>query len=223
MVAPHMSLLMLRARLAELADPQYRDFVARLVPGETKLLGVRLPALRALARELARKGVWQLPVDDACAGMEELMLRGMLIGYAREIELVERLEALAAFVPLINNWSVCDSCCATYSFVRKHREDVWAWLAPYLVAEQEFIARFGVVMLLLHYKQEAAWAARVAEALPRVPATGYYAQMAVAWCACELCLLYPGDMAHLPEALRPEVRRLALRKLRESRRVPRNG
>lgn len=211
-------LLMIRSRLKELAEPKYRDFTARLIPGETRLLGVRLPALRALAKQLARQGVWQLP-EETAQSMEELTLRGMLIGYAQGVKLAERLEALAAFVPLIRNWSVCDSCCATYAFVRRNREELWEWLAPYLVAEQEFAARFAVVVLLLHYKQEEPWAARVAAALPRMRATGYYAQMAAAWCACELCQLYPRLAPGLLGSLCPPVHRLALRKLRESKKL----
>ena len=44
----------LRARLESLADPGYRAFSARLLPVGTPLLGVRLPALRRIARELSR-------------------------------------------------------------------------------------------------------------------------------------------------------------------------
>ena len=47
----------LRARLESLADPGYRAFSARLLPVGTPLLGVRLPALRRIARELSRGGL----------------------------------------------------------------------------------------------------------------------------------------------------------------------
>lgn len=215
---PPTTLPAIRRRLNELAEEKYREFAARLLPGETQLLGVRLPTLRRIAKQLAQQGIWQLPADEA-RSMEELMLRGMLIGYARGVPLSERLGALTGFVPLIRNWSVCDSCCATYAFARQHRETLWEWLAPYSASEQEYEARFGVVMLLLHFKQEEPWAMRVAELLPRVRAAGYYAQMAAAWCACELCLLYPHLAGELLHKLHPPVRRLTLRKLRESKRI----
>ena len=209
----------IRARLEALAEPRYRDFAAKLIPGAPRLLGVRLPALRTMARELARTGQWRL-TTPADATVEEVMLRGFLIGYApRKIGWQERLDELAHFVPLISNWSICDSCCCTYTFVCPHREQVWAWLAPFLASAEEYPARFGIVMLLNHFKQDAAWAARVAAALPGVPATDYYAEMALAWCACELILLYPELSAPLLDTLRPSVHRLTLRKLRESRRT----
>lgn len=43
----------LRARLTELAEPAYRDFSSRLIPGCGEMLGVRLPVLRKLAAEIA--------------------------------------------------------------------------------------------------------------------------------------------------------------------------
>lgn len=208
----------LRRSLEALADPRYRAFASKLIPGGIPMLGVRLPQLRAMAKQLARAGHWQLPTP-AEPYMEEVMLRGMLIGYApRHVKLEARLTELERFVPLISNWSICDSCCTTYAFVRRQREEVWPWLAPYLASAEEFPARFGVVMLLCHYRQEATWAARVAEVLPTVPATGYYAEMAVAWCACELILHEPALADRLLASLRPSVRRLTLRKLRESNR-----
>ena len=208
----------LRAALVAMAEEPYRAFAAKLIPGGIPMLGVRLPALRTLAKQLARSGVWQLPTP-AEPYMEEVMLRGMLIGYApRSVPWQARLDELERFVPYITNWSICDSCCTTYTFVRRHREEVWQWLAPYLASAEEYPARFGVVLLLDHYKQDATWAARVAAALPTIPATAYYAEMAVAWCACELILLYPALADSLLSSLRPSIHRLTLRKLRESRR-----
>lgn len=202
-----------------MAEESYRDFAAKLIPGGMPMLGVRLPALRALAKQMAHSGVWQLPAPGTAAYMEEVMLRGMLIGYApRGVGIEERLTALERFVPFITNWSICDSCCTTYTFARRHRERVWQWLAPYLASAEEYPARFAVVLLLTQFKQDAAWAARIAATLPTIPATAYYAEMAIAWCACELILLYPALADSLLSSLRPTIHRLTLRKLRESRR-----
>ena len=42
-----------RRQLVRLAEERYRAFSARLLPPGTRLLGVRLPRLRYLAREIA--------------------------------------------------------------------------------------------------------------------------------------------------------------------------
>ena len=48
----------IRRRLEELAEPGYRDFNRKLLPGVEDMLGVRTPALRRLAREIT-KGDWR--------------------------------------------------------------------------------------------------------------------------------------------------------------------
>ena len=205
--------------LHRLAEPGYRRFAASLIPGESDLLGVRLPQLRKLAQTAARDSWRELfsALSEEHA-MEAVMLRGMLPGYAEHASLGERLEALAEFVPTIRNWSICDSCCATYRFARQHREAVLDFLRPYLSSTQEYETRFGVVMLLNHYAAEPDWAEQVAELLPQVNSPAHYARMAVAWCACELHLRHPEVAARWFPRLSPEVQSLTQRKIRESRR-----
>lgn len=211
--------------LHQLAKPAYRDFAARLIPGETRLLGVRLPALRKLARQYAASDWRQLLATPAAAdaSFEEVLLRAMLPAYAADATLSERLRYLQQEQPNLNNWSLCDSACTTCRFVRDHLDTVYPWLeSSFLHSEKEFTARFGIVMLNHYYAADARWTPHVIRALREVPQNAYYAAMAVAWCACTLLtaridlrddvgmeLLAPG---YLPE----HTRKLLLRKLRES-------
>ena len=48
----------IRKRLLEQAEPKYQEFQSRLMPGVDNVLGVRVPALRKLAKEIA-KGDWE--------------------------------------------------------------------------------------------------------------------------------------------------------------------
>jgi len=213
----------LRRRLLALAEPEYRNFSAGLLPnvGEERMLGVRLPALRALAKELAR-GDWQDYLRTASdASFEEVMLQGMTIGNVRA-EPSEILPYVAAFVPKIDNWSVCDSFCTSLTLARRYPETVWDFLQPYLSDTMEYSARFGVVMLLHHYVTDAYFS-RVLVALDRVPCGGrYYVQMAVAW-AVSVCFVHdPGrTMAYLQEetSLDDFTYNKALQKMIESFRV----
>lgn len=216
-----MTLVELTTALRQQAEPRYRAFAASLIPGEDDLLGVRLPTLRKLAKQAAAKN-WRQLFDElqSVSCMELVMLRGMLPGYAPAAPLAERLDALAEFVPTIRNWSICDSCCATYRFVREQRTATLDFLRPYLSSQAEYGARFGVVMLLNHFVTELTWAETVAALLPQVSCPAHYARMAVAWCACELYLLHPHIAAELLPRLSPPVQDLTLRKIRESRRKP---
>ena len=82
-----------RARLAAQADPAYRAFQHKLMPGVENylgVLGVRLPLLRKAAARLAKED-WRAELAAPDETFEEVLLRGMLIGKAK-MDLAERLE-----------------------------------------------------------------------------------------------------------------------------------
>ena len=54
----------------------------------------------------------------------------------------------------IDNWSVCDSFCASLTIARRHPVPVWTFLKPYFGDCRPYFRRFGVVMLLDHYVTE---------------------------------------------------------------------
>lgn len=216
-----MTITELRERLEALAEPRFQAFAASLIPGAQNLLGVRLPLLRKLARETARKQrelIFHEPSPPQ--SMEECLLRGMLPGYAdKSVSCEQRLSEVAQFVPLITNWSICDSCCATYKFARENRPTVWTFLQPYLQSTHEYEARFGLVMLLNHFIQEAYWIEKIVEILPQFPCKGYYAEMAAAWLLCEIYFKYPRLLDILlseRSALKSTIRMRTLKKIRES-------
>ena len=143
----------IKERLVELADEKYRQFHTRLVPGVDNILGVRLPLMRKLAQELA-KGDWHNYLDSAQDDYyEEIMLQGLVIGYAKT-DIKEKLHYIAIFVPKINNWGVCDSFCNTLKIARKYPAQVWKFVQPYLMSQQEFELRFGIIMLLSYYIED---------------------------------------------------------------------
>lgn len=207
----------LRAELERLADPAYRAFSSGLLPGVDNLLGVRLPALRRLAGALAR-GDWRAYLDAARDdSFEETLLQGFVIGLAAA-EPPEILARAAAFVPKIANWSICDSFCSSLKLAAREPELVWAFLQPYLADRREFSARFGVVMLLFYYLDDA----HIEEALARIAAVraeGYYADMAVAWALSAAYGRYPDLVLPLLRdgAFSPFVRNKAIQKIGESR------
>ncbi len=216
----------LLARLQAAADPKHAAFIRKLIPGVSlPLLGLRMPLLHRIAKDLARQDDWRDYIDNypAAQCMEESMLRGLLLGQLSErscpIEL--RLKLIEKTLPSLDNWSLIDSCVTCYKFARKHPERVWEWLEPMLISHQEYQARFGVVMLLWHYCDKPEYAQRIATALPLVPSGAYYCDMAVAWCSCELCIRQPvwGKYLIHESRLASKTRAMALRKIRESYRI----
>ena len=143
----------IKEQLEALKEPEYQKFTASLLPGVESILGVRLPKLRELAKKLAKdnwKEYLQEAQDDS---MEEIMLQGMTLGYAKG-NLQEKETFLRAFIPKIDNWSVCDSCCNSINIAKEQPEEMWEFLQEYLHSEKEFEIRFALVQLLDYYVKE---------------------------------------------------------------------
>ncbi len=211
----------LREQLKAMAtDAEYRRFSAALIPGEERLLGVRLPALRKLAKELCRSDWRELLTRPPKAPyMEEIMLDGMIVGLAK-MEPEERLRLITEYVPRIDNWSLCDTFCAGLKFTRAHAAAVWELITPYLRAENPWAVRFAVVMMLDYYVT-TLYIDEVLTLLDGVSREEYYVSMAVAW-AFSICYVkFPErTMKALKKSALPDATyNRALQKIRESQRV----
>ena len=198
----------LRNRLFANQDFGYKKFHQALIPGvsEEKIIGVRVPCLRKLAKEFASGNreevclfMGNLPHDY----FEENQIHFMMIQQISDFD--ECLAALENFLPYVDNWAVCDGKNPKVLlknetlFLRKIRE----WLAtahPYQV-------RFGINMLMNLFLEERfdskylEWVAavngekfavqkngllpqKVRNALPAgvcPAAPEYYVKMGVAW------------------------------------------
>lgn len=209
----------IKQQLLELAEPDYQKFASALVPNVSGMLGVRLPLLRKLAKDIA-KGDWRsyLAATDS-EYFEEIMLQGMVIGSAK-VDLQEMLTYVELFVPKIDSWSICDSFCAGLKFTNRHKEQVWQFLQPYLKSNKEFELRFGIVMLLDFYIVEE-YIERVLGLFDEVKHEGYYVKMALAW-AISICYIkFPElTMDYLQQSqLDDFTYNKTLQKIIESRRV----
>jgi 3-methyladenine DNA glycosylase AlkD len=183
----------IREQLNELADEKYRSFTASLTPGKENILGVRLPLLRKLAKQIVKED-WRAYLGEAKDDtMEEVMLQGMVIGYCGA-DLDEVLQLAKLFIPKIDCWSVCDCFCSGLKLTNTNKERVWEFLRPYFASDKEYEIRFGVVMLL--YYLEPEYALLAFGYFDHIKHEGYYVKMAVAWV---LSMYY----VHLPELTMP--------------------
>jgi 3-methyladenine DNA glycosylase AlkD len=174
----------IREQLFELAEENYQKFSSALLPNINNILGVRLPTLRKLAKVIA-KDDWRRFISMADSDyFEEVMLQGMVIGYAKA-DIEEILQYATDFIPKIDNWSVCDSFCNGLKFTKNNMESVWDFIQPYLSSKKEYEVRFAVVMLLNFYIDEE-YIDNVLKLLDNVKHDGYYVKMAVAW-AVSIC------------------------------------
>ena len=95
-------------RLAALSEPAYADFQSKLIPTVPRetILGVRLPALRSLAKEIKGDEAAAFLAALPHATLEENLLHAILLGRERDFAAV--IAELDAFLPYADNWAVTD-------------------------------------------------------------------------------------------------------------------
>ena len=197
------------------AEPAYREFSARLLPSGTPLLGVRLPVIRGMAKELAR-GDWRAYLDTAWDDLfEERMLQGMTLGVARA-SAAEKVPYLDRYLPKVNNWSLCDSLCASLKTAKAEPEAMLAYIDRCIGSPQPYRARFAVVQLLMYYMREETLEDTLSR-LNRVVAAEPAAQVAIAWAVSVAYRKAPERTLQFLDtcALSPQTKRCAYQKMLE--------
>lgn len=207
-----------REELFKNQDLDYKAFHSRLIPDipPDKIIGVRVPVLRKIARQAVKENAQVL-----CEYYEELMIKGFIIGY-RKCDIKARLEELSGFVPLIDNWAVCDCACSTFKFAEQNRQEVWNFLQPYL-SGGEYEIRFAVVMIMDYFLTDD-YVDISLKILSEISSEYYYVNMAVAWALSEAYVKYEKKTLPILEGrvLPIWVHNKAIQKICESYRVDKN-
>lgn len=209
----------LKERILALADPGYRAFTAPLVPtvDPETMIGVRIPKLRALAKEFRNTAEAQKFMESLPHGLfEENMLHALLINEEKDFDKAAAL--LDRFLPFVNNWAVCDTLIPKAFCGRE--ADLLAFARERLGAEHEYTVRLalGVMKRGLLSGEEAEEALTLAASVKREE---YYIRMMQAWLFAEALGKCPEKAIAVMESaeLDPEVVRMTVRKCSDSRRV----
>ncbi len=210
----------IRAALREQAEPVYRQFHGGLVPDRDNenLLGVRVPVLRKMAREYAkREDVGAFLNDLPHRYYEENAVHSFIVEQIKSFD--SCMTETERFLPYIDNWGVCD--CFSPKVFGKHKPELFARCEVWLQSEHTYTVRYGLVMLLKHFLTEDYTAQALALA-GAVDSEEYYIRMAQAWLFAEAVGKCPEEAVPYLEArqLPVWVHNKAIQKSIESRRVP---
>ena len=243
---------------------KYRERHLRVVNAlpERRVLGLHSPEIKQVTKSLSRDG-GEVIMPDGTHRMyangaevirafeamrseslcyEETVIWGYLINLEK-CSLDERLTMLTRYVPVLDNWAVCDSYCAHAKWMaRADKAALWAFLEHWFDSEREFEVRFAVVVAMCYFLNEE-WLDKVfvrinrldfrcikskyktVKGKPKVAQQGtvqgaepYYVRMGVAWLLATSLAKFPDQTrAYVHSSNLPEdVVRLYIRKARES-------
>ena len=206
------------AKLAE-GNESYATFNQRIVNTKMPVIGVRVPDLRRLARELA-PDMSAADISELLTAQNEsfdyVLLCGLLITHVR-IDDQTAIDLTKQYLLHVDSWAHIDV------FVEKKRrfasEAWWDFALECLQSEAEFTVRYGVVSLMTNFLDEAQ-IDRVFAALRNVKHDGYYVKMALAWLYATAAVnFFEKTLAELENRqIDAWMRNKAYQKMRESRR-----
>lgn len=206
-----------RSLLAQAKD--VRDFTEKLVPGSQNVLGIRLPALRKLAKQIVADHPRMYLEQNPQEYYEERLLQCFVLGYMRD-DFDVLLSWFLREIPYVDNWAVNDALCMDFKVCRRHRPETLAAIEPLFSSHREFEVRVAAVMLLCHFVTPE-YVQTVMQVLDRLDTGAYYAHMGVAWAAAEVVVKFPERGISWLQTCRldEKTRRMAIRKALESFRV----
>lgn len=170
----------IQKRLFELQDKRYKEFHGTLCNTcEYEIIGVRVPELRKLAKGIIKEDFRAFLDDKEINYYEEIMLKGLIIGLA-DLSFDETCKYLKDFIPIIDNWAVCDITCSSLKITKKYMDEMWEFLFPYVKSNNEYEIRFSIVMYLSYYINKK-YLQEIFKIIENIKNDGYYTKMAIAW------------------------------------------
>lgn len=166
-------------QLFALRDEGYAAFQSKLTPGipAEAFIGVRVPEIRKLAKQLYKQGEWEaFAADLPHRYYDENMLHGAILSEMKDYEAC--VAAVDAFLPYVDNWAVCDTM--SPKVFRKHRPELMEKIRWWSASNHTYTCRFGLGMLTSHFL-DGDFQPEYLEIPAEVRSEEYYVNMMIAW------------------------------------------
>ncbi len=177
----------IRKELLANVDEEYKKFNEKLTPTRYEVLGVRLPILRDVAKNMAKNFEESLQNTDFMY-FEEVFLFGLTSCYIKA-DAKTKLSYFDKYLNYADNWSHIDSVVMTIGFKKSELDIVKQKAEEYILSGKEFVERAGVLLIMKHFLDNEL--NECVKLLEKAETKYYYVSMAVAWCLCELAITNP--------------------------------
>ena len=169
----------IKDRLFSEQDLKYKEFQLKLMPGVSfeRVIGVRTPTLRKMAKELAKNPEIDVFLRDLPHEYyDENNLAGFIISELKDYDKV--IQYIDLQLPFIDNWATCDLL--SPKVFKKNRDRLKKDIERWFNSNEVFTKRFAIEMIMSHFLDEdfdESYFPRIAE----IRSDEYYINMMIAW------------------------------------------
>lgn len=208
-----------QSRLFELQDLEYKAFHSRLMPtvNPDKIIGVRVPELRKLAKELYKNGAGEEFIKNLPhAFYEEDNIHAFIIEQIKDFEIC--LSETEKFLPFIDNWATCDMF--SPKVFAKNTDTIYEKSFEWIKSDKTYTVRYGIGMHMRYFIDER-FTDEVLNIVADVKSDEYYVNMMIAWFfATALAKQYDSTIKYIEsEKLDTWVHNKTIQKAVESNRI----
>ena len=173
-------------RLIDISEESQKKLNVKLCPDTNKeILGIRIPKLRKLAKDIVKEEKWEQFIKESQDKyFEEVLLQGLSIAYSKK-SLQEKYIYMKEFIPKMDSWAMTDTFTPTLKVKDKDLENYWNFIIPFTKSDKEFEVRFAIISMLDYYIREE-YVNEVIKILDNIKHEGYYVKMAIAWTLAEI-------------------------------------
>lgn len=209
-------------QLRELAETNYKQFNQKIIPTNYEIQGIRMPALKKLAKEIAISSELTTYLYNAeLTTYEQILLYGLVLGQIKKPQLETIFHYLDPLILKFDNWAHVDTIISSLKIFKKYPQEVLAHFLPYKTHEGEFTKRVFVIILMDYFMTDTHIDASLKH-MSEVPQGQYYVDMAIAWAiSVGLIKYYDKTLPYLQQKTFSKfVHNKAIQKARESYRIP---
>ncbi|MDR3343895.1 MAG: DNA alkylation repair protein [Treponema sp.] len=210
--------------LQELAEPKFRDFTASLTPGAQPIIGVRMPILRALAKEI-RAGNPEMFLEQCRREFqEEILLEALVRSRRKTADYSGFLRNSEDFLDAVTNWAVSDTFSLSLVIPPEYRARFFRHTGTWLGRENPWHVRCALVIMLASYVDDEHIRPILAQ-METLSHNDYYVQMGQAWLVSVCYVKFPeitGQWLAAGNVLNAPTLKMTVRKIQDSYRVPKD-
>lgn len=165
--------------LISLQDKGYRDMQITIIPtvAPDSIIGVRTPALRALAKEISKRDDLSSFLNDLPHKyFEENQLHAFILSGMKDAD--ECIKLVDKFLPYVDNWATCDQM--SPKVFKKHKGLLLEYVDEWIKSDHTYVKRFGIGMLMEHFLDEDFKTSYLTE-VSKIRSGEYYVNMMTAW------------------------------------------
>lgn len=178
-------------KLKLLSEKKYKIFNSKIVPTKQFMLGVRVPILRKIAKQIIKEDATIFIELDKQNIYEMILLEGIVLSYIDKpfkelVPLVER------YLDKVDNWAQIDSPILSFKTILKDKKFVYKVINKWLKSNQEYVVRAALVILLSYFVQKD-YLEDIFKLSQELEHDAYYVYMANAWLISVCMAKYPNE------------------------------